>query len=697
MGCGLSKQDEEDDVVSLCRERKRLLKLALQKRYAFADAQFKYNQSLYAVAMALRLFVARHSSLSSPFLITFPSNTDSTNLVVDSNETLNNNPCFLQQRPTEPIHETIARSTNLETKVEGTHEDKNNANGDCEEQEEESEESEDGEEFCQHFYGQENVDPVVSSLQRQFGWDFFYPFDEMRSEVLNELSQSSYEDLKAVREKEGIPDLEEDGEKLIMNKIEVVNEKKNGDVGNNKENGIEDFKTGDNASVSQEESKGLKVIDTPTNGRELLEALKDIEDHFLRAYESGLDISRMLEANRIHLQSGLEEIKESSTKLIRSITWNRSNLSRSSSSRSLLTSSSANSSMWTELKTDLFDDFGMEAGSHSLTLSRLYAWEKKLYQEVKAGDQTRKMYQRKCSHLRGLNGKGEDFCSMDKSTAQIKELHSRISVTIRSVESISNRIEKLRDEELQPQLLELLHGLMRNWKLEAELDNWRVCFAMYLSSQKAYVESLSGWLSKFVAPEVEFYSRGKTSIPPFRISGPPLLLTCHGWLAWLDKLPDNSVTYAMKNFERDIHSLWNQQGKEQKQKRKVEGIAKELDRRALAFQSAERRILGSKISEQESEASVRNRIEYLAEGKKLLDMFRNRLNEEKGKHLNTVQETQQITVSGFQTGFSSVFESLVEFSNASVKMYADLVTYSANAKEAEKVDDNLSYMDGMFS
>ena len=39
--------------------------------------------------------------------------------------------------------------------------------------------------------------------------------------------------------------------------------------------------------------------------------------------------------------------------------------------------------MWTDFKAELFDDFGMEAGSHSLTLGRLYAWEKKLYQEVK--------------------------------------------------------------------------------------------------------------------------------------------------------------------------------------------------------------------------------------------------------------------------------------------------------------------------
>lgn len=75
---------------------------------------------------------------------------------------------------------------------------------------------------------------------------------------------------------------------------------------------------------------------------------------------------------------------ENSNKLIRSITWSRSPLSRSSSCKSLASCSSRSSSTWTELKTDIFDDYGgMESGSHSLTLGRLYAWEKKLYEEVK--------------------------------------------------------------------------------------------------------------------------------------------------------------------------------------------------------------------------------------------------------------------------------------------------------------------------
>lgn len=54
--------------------------------------------------------------------------------------------------------------------------------------------------------------------------------------------------------------------------------------------------------------------------------------------------------------------------------------------------------------------------------------------------------------------KGDDPSSVDKTRAVIRDLHTQIKVSIHSVEAISRRIETLRDEELQPQLLELVKG-----------------------------------------------------------------------------------------------------------------------------------------------------------------------------------------------------------------------------------------------
>ncbi|KAE8667338.1 hypothetical protein F3Y22_tig00112411pilonHSYRG00012 [Hibiscus syriacus] len=489
MGSVASKLEEEEEVVSICRERKRLIMLAVDRRYALAEAHFRYGQALYAVSAAFKFFVARHSSPASPFLITFPPPCPPTPPATDLN--VMTNPMLLHQRPLESTtHEAIA----------------------CE--------------FC------------GSSTSSGF------------SEEVTE------------QEVEGIPKLEEEGDtKEEEKKVVIVEEKDSKREHEEIESGL--LKVKEQTHVSQGEQKRITVIDSPYKGRELLETLEDIEDYFIRAYDSGKDVSRMLEANMVHLQSGLVGIKgeyelyssfnnvhlqfmsifpemrrkggrENSTKIIQAVTWHRSTLSKPQS--------------W----------------SHSLTLGRLYAWEKNLYDEVKAGDSTRKIDERKCSRLRTQDVKGYDELTMDKTRAAVKDLYAQILIAIRSAESISKRIQKLRDEELLPQIIELLKGLTRTWKvmleshetqnkifsevksfacpsfgkfykdthrlatlqLEAELRNWRTCF-----------------------------TEGRSSGAPHGGNGPPLLVICYHWLASMEELPDKAVTFSLKSFSKDVKEL----------------------------------------------------------------------------------------------------------------------------------------------
>ncbi|KAL0334559.1 UNVERIFIED_CONTAM: protein ALTERED PHOSPHATE STARVATION RESPONSE 1 [Sesamum radiatum] len=617
MGCVASRLEQEEEVVSICRERKNQLKLAVERRYALADAHYRYCQSLFGVSAAINLFVARHSSPPTPFYITFPPPSPPKENVVS-------NPLFLQQAPSEPTKKAIA----------------------CE--------------------------PCTSST-------------------------SSISPRKSVRRRM----------RMRMRK----RKKKNKFV----------VESGNVSQGEQQVEKGLTVIDTPVRGRELLEALKDIEDHFIRAYDSGKDVSRMLECNRVHVQSNLEEIKESSTKLIQAITWRSA--SRSSSCKSLVATGPKSSSTWKEFNNDLFDDYGgMASGSHSLTLGRLYAWEKKLYEEVKDGDSIRRIYERKCNHLRNQDVRGDEGLTVDKTRAAVKDLYSRILVAIRSAETISNQIDKLRDEELEPQMRELLQGMMGTWKimlesheiqnkiifevktftcpsygkfcneshrlatlqLETELVNWRACFMEYIAAQKGYIEALHGWLSKFVAPEVEFYSRGRNSAPPCQSNGPPLLKVCHDWLDSMNKLPDKAVSFAIKSCAKDVRALWLQQGVEQQQKRKVDSLSKELDKKIIAFQKADNRISEFALTEKIAELEMDHQAQSLVERKDMLEIFRKRIDIEKEKHHNCMQETERITLNGFQTGFCRVFESMTEFSRAVLKMYNDLSTI----QNAEKLGNH---------
>ncbi|ERM96235.1 uncharacterized protein LOC18424163 [Amborella trichopoda] len=554
-----------------------------------------------------------------------------------------------------------------------------------------------------------------------YGWDFFNPFGSIEHELSNTRvhRRSSEDDLRVVREEEGIPDLEEDLGVVAEPPVLAVEEAVPSVLAVKEEEEEEEV-------VVKE--KGLTVVETPARARELVESLRDVGDHFMRAYDSGKEVGRMLEATSVQYQSGLDEIKENSSKIVHAIAWHRSSSSSLSSPNKNYLESNLKDVTWGETKSDdiLFIDCGMISGSHSMTLDRLYAWEKKLYHEVKAGERTRRTYEQKMSQLRNQETKGVEQRSLDKTRAIIRDLHTRIWVAIRSADSISIRIQKLRDEELHPQLTELLHGLLKTWKimweshqtqyqiisevqsfsgkfctdlhhkatlqLEIELQNWRTSFFEWVSAQKAYVKALHGWLSTFIISDLKYNSRSMPAFAP-----PALLVICGDWLLALEKLQDKDVGYAMKSLGREVRALWVQQGEEIQQKRKVESLAKELDRRVRALQRVENRILESKLSDSKTEGDLKHRVEYLAARKELIELFRKRLDNDKVKHLELVQETQKATVEKLRVGLMEVFEVMSEFARCSSGVYEEVLEEGEKARVAFDRYDNPSIEAGQVS
>lgn len=293
MGCVASRLEEEEEVVSICRERKQQLKLAVEKRYALADAHYRYCQSLFGVSAAINIFVARHSKPPSYDISLIPPSAPKEHVV-------SNNPLFLQQTPSQPTKEAITCETCSSSSV-------SSVSSDDEEEEQEG--------VGVEVKNEKQATPVCGYFNMDmpkgdFGWDFFNPFDSHvavagTGACNNRISE---EDLRAVRDQEGIPELEDEDGVIIVEEGEK-------EPSNVEGTGLLDTVEGVNVNqgVAEQQQqpphKGLTVIDTPVRGRELLEALKDIEDHFIRAYDSGKEVSRMLECNRVPLQSNLEEIK----------------------------------------------------------------------------------------------------------------------------------------------------------------------------------------------------------------------------------------------------------------------------------------------------------------------------------------------------------------------------------------------------
>ena len=74
---------------------------------------------------------------------------------------------------------------------------------------------------------------------------------------------------------------------------------------------------------------------------------------------------------------------ESEQHVTKVITWNRSLSSRSASSKSPFISAQKEEDDPPDSCTDFVEEFCMISGSHASSLDRLYAWERKIYDELK--------------------------------------------------------------------------------------------------------------------------------------------------------------------------------------------------------------------------------------------------------------------------------------------------------------------------
>ncbi|GMH05911.1 hypothetical protein Nepgr_007751 [Nepenthes gracilis] len=205
-----------------------------------------------------------------------------------------------------------------------------------------------------------------------------------------------------------------------------------------------------------------------------------------------------------------------------------------------------------------------------------------------ASEVIRKDYDRKCNRLRHQFAKGFSAQVVDKTRAVIKDLHSRIKVALHSVDSISKRIEKIRDEELQPQLVELVQGFTRMWKimlechhaqyltisltyhprigtathggetrkqaiaqLQYEFECFGLSFACWVHSHTLYVEFLNGWLQSCIMPPQES-CRSRWPISPHRSLAPPIFVLCHDWAAAVKTLPSSEAIDAIHKLLSDL-------------------------------------------------------------------------------------------------------------------------------------------------
>ncbi|KAG4929652.1 hypothetical protein AAZX31_17G058600 [Glycine max] len=662
MGCSQSKLDDEE-AVKLCKDRKQFIKQAVEQRAQYATGHVAYIQSLKRVSAALLDYFkaneSRELSLdsfitppftpvkkTSPAFIPISSKSftpttiefgPKTTLKVNYLRPSGNPAISVEERPRSPEMVRVESYSPMhQFGIEGFFPMQSSP-------------------VNPSIYSPHNRPNIPPPSPRSSQWDSFWnPFSSL--DYYGYPTQSSLDwtgtddeirGLRKVREEEGIPDLEEDEteQEEFAVKKNVAEERAKIDVNPSKEevtvadvdeheeeeeegtdaetgianevtdsqaNGIECFQVSKAQTTGQEMETGNQEAKEETPGftvyvnrrpTSMAEVIKDLEAQFTIICNAANDVSALLEAKKAQYLSTSNEL--SASKLLNPVALFRSASLHSSTSRFLMNSSNTRDEDY-EGPDDPSEEHCLFSVSHQSTLDRLYEWEKKLYEEVKSGERVRIAYEKKCQQLRNHDINGEEPSSLDKTRAAIRDLHTQITVSIHSVEAISRRIETLRDGELHPQLLELVQGLAKMWKvmaechqtqkrtldeakillvdndarkqcatsrtdpqrlahsasnLETELRHWRNTFESWITSQRSYINALTGWLLRCVRCE---HDPSKLACSPCRSSGThPLFGLCVQWSRHLDALQETAVLDGIDFFAAGMGSLYAQQLREE--------------------------------------------------------------------------------------------------------------------------------------
>ncbi|KAM7253190.1 hypothetical protein ACFE04_025808 [Oxalis oulophora] len=593
-------------------------------------------------------------------------------------------------------------------------------------------------------------------------WDFLNFFDSYNEDTLPAYytqrkygSTTSSPDSKEVREREGIPDLEDETENEVLRR--EVKKKKTGEMETNykrhsgegpstskavhfqseapeksrklpesstnkgkdtissysspdtivttsEERSVKEghvFEVDSNDAVDVESSKTSSLTTLSVHGsRDLREAVNEIRDEFETASTYGKEVAALLEVARLPYLRRTNPLKVVFSRILYLIAPDL--YPSQDSLEPSIQLSPRTIKLAKAYTTEPEKDFNMMSGNLSLTLEKLYAWEKKLYKEVKDEERLRVSYEKQCRKLKTLFQDGAESSKIEATQASIKRLMTKIDICIRAVDSISSRIHQLRDEELQPQLSELIHGLTRMWKamlkchqkqfkaimeskfrslkantglqsdagvkataeLERELLIWCDRFNHWVKTQKCYAETLNEWLVKCILPEPEITADGVAPFSPGRIGAPPIFVICNDWCQSMLALSEKGVGNAMHAFASNLHELWERQDQEQKLRK---GFEKGLSTIRMETGRNEKDTLSVKSAV--SKKSLESGVSPLDDLKVDLDSMRKNLEEERLRHKEAIKLVHSAASKSLQGGLVPIFEALGNFTSEVVKAH----------------------------
>ncbi|KAH8508236.1 hypothetical protein H0E87_010380 [Populus deltoides] len=442
------------------------------------------------------------------------------------------------------------------------------------------------------------------------------------------------------------------------------------------------------------------------NSKDLVEIIKEVDEYFLKAADAGGQLSRVLEVSSPNLsarQGKGGRVYNYGCNLTSPSSWTWG------SSPKL----DGFGKMSEEMVVSHVGSGGVAHVSHCSTVERLYAWEKKLFIEVKNAESLKIEHEKKVALLRKLEARRADYVKTEKIKKEVEKLESQMMVATQGIETTSAEIIKLRETELYPQLLELVKGLMCMWRgmyeshqvqthivqqlkylnaipsteptseihrqstlqLELEVQQWHHSFCNVVKAQRDYIQSLTGWL------RLSLFQFSKNPIS--RTSQESRIYSlCEEWNHAVDRIPDKVASEGIKSFLTVIHAVVVQQAEEHKQKKKSESAFKEFEKKVAELRALESKYGPYSMPETSSTIRIKDPV---TEKRAKVEILRARAEEEKSKHEKLISVTRSMTSSNLQMGFPHAFQAMVGFSSVCMNVFESVYNQAKNADQEHDV------------
>ncbi|KAG5116993.1 hypothetical protein JHK84_043106 [Glycine max] len=615
MGCVLSSIDEDENIRK-CKERKRAIKQLVKIRGEFSDSLLAYLKALRNTGATLRQFTESDS-------IEF--------------ETASNGIA----EPASPSHHLLASPLRPPPRPPFLA-DKNTVNED---------------EILEN--ADSNVPPLlIDSSLSSIG--LFRSTD--RREIVESIEEDNWEETKTeFEDEEAEAEAAAIAERLRRGKqklIEPVDENSSA------------------MSLYRKETTAMPVA-VGRSGKTLEAIGKELDDHFLKASGCIKEIAVILDISGgdtlLRQNSGhLDRKRGNSAKVFSVLSWSRYSKSPPS------TKDGAEFSGRSE---------PCKPGAHCATLKKLYAAEKKLFKALKEEGIVALEFDRKSMLLRKQEDENLDVVKIDKTRSSVDKLESDLISLRQCISDTTSSILEMIDEELLPQLVALTAGLTQMWRtmheshkaqalisqhlsnlsdnhnmilnseyhhqatiqFETEASYWYNSFCKLVKFQREYVRTLYEWIKLAESLKDSNECSNHSSI----------LAICDQWERGLNESPDKETSEAIKSLVSCIRSITGQQIQEDNILKRLEKLDRKFQKCLNSLAEMQQRIDGDM-----ADTSPRHPIHLK---KTETEALKKQVESAKANYLDAVQYSRAMTLDHLQKTLPPLFQSLMEFSNASAQ------------------------------